>query len=107
MGSTAYTTFASALQRVGFTVPRPAVECDASYGTILAYIQRFNFLGLLPRTIASRSAAAGQLKILKLAMQMRLPPVAFICRRDRGDSAEIARIHRIVRAAAGVPPKNA
>lgn len=26
----------------------------------------------------------------------------FICRRDRGDSPEIARIHRIVRAAAGL-----
>jgi DNA-binding transcriptional LysR family regulator len=105
MGSTAYTTFAAALQREGLTVPRPAVECDASFATILAYIERFNFLGLLPRTIAARNAAAGNLKVLKLSMQMRLPPIAFICRRDRADSAEIARIRRIVRAAAGRSPR--
>ena len=105
MGSTAYSTFASALQRSGIAAPRPAVECDASYGTILVYIRRFNFLGLLPKTIASRDAAAGQLKILKVPLQMKLPPIAFICRRDRGDSPEIARIHRIVRAAAGLTPQ--
>jgi DNA-binding transcriptional LysR family regulator len=104
MGSTAYATFIAALQREGLGAPRPAVECDASFGTILAYIERFNFLGLLPRTIASHNAAAGQLKMLKLNLQMRLPPIAFICRRDRVDSAEIARIHRIVRASAGKPP---
>ena len=106
MGSTAYTTFAAALRREGLAAPRPAVECDASFGTILAYVGRFNFLGLLPRTIALRSAAAGQLKVLKLAMQMRLPPIAFICRRDRAGSAEIARLHAIVRAAAGQPSRD-
>lgn len=104
MGSTAYTIFASALQRIGVAVPRPAVECDASYGTIVTYIERFGFLGLLPKTLAARDAAAGRLKILKLPVQMRLPPVAFICRRDRSDAPEIRRIHRIVRAAAGLGP---
>jgi DNA-binding transcriptional LysR family regulator len=107
MGSTAYSTFAAALQREGLGVPRPAVECDASFGTILAFIERFGFLGLLPRTIAVRHAAAGNLKVLKLSMQIRLPPIAFICRRDRADSAEIVRIRRIVRAAAGRPPRGA
>jgi DNA-binding transcriptional LysR family regulator len=107
MGSTAYSIFASALQRIGLAAPRPAVECDASYGTILAYIVRFNFLGLLPKTIALRDAAAGQLKILKVPLQITLPPIAFICRRDRNDSPEIARIHRIVRAAAGLDAHDA
>jgi LysR family transcriptional regulator of gallate degradation len=104
-GSTAYATFAAALQQDGLAVPRAAVECDASFGTIIAYIERFNFLGLLPRTIALRNAATANLRVLKLAMQMRLPPIAFICRRDRADSAEIARFHRIVREAAGKPPR--
>jgi DNA-binding transcriptional LysR family regulator len=103
-GSTAYATFSAALQREGLAAPRPAVECDASFGTILAYVERFNFLGLLPRTIAARNAAAGQLKMLKLTMQMRLPPVAFICRRDRIRAPEVARLHAIARAAAGRPP---
>ena len=102
-GSTAYTIFAAALQRAGAAPPRPAVECDASYGTILAYIQRFGFLGLLPKTIALRDAAGGELKILNLPLQLRLPPIAFICRRERVDSPEINRIHGIVRAAAGAP----
>jgi len=103
-GSTAYTTFAAALRREGLAAPRPVVECDASFSTILAYIERFDFLGLLPRTIAARYAAAGQLKLLKLTMQMRLPPIAFICRRDRAEAPEIARFHAIVRSAAGLSP---
>ncbi|MGE0800077.1 MAG: LysR family transcriptional regulator [Lautropia sp.] len=105
VGSTAHTIFLSALQRASVVPPRPAVECDASYGTILAYVRRFGFVGLLPRTIALREAAVGPLTILKTPLRMELPPIAFICRRERIDSPEIARIHGIARAAAGLDPR--
>ena len=55
-------------------------------------------------TSRKADAAAGQLKLLKLTMQMRLPPIAFICRRDRAEAPEIARFHAIVRSAAGLSP---
>ena len=50
-------------------------------------------------TSREADAAASQLKLLKLTMQMRLPPIAFICRRDRAEAPEIARFHAIVRLA--------
>ena len=101
-GSTAHTTFIAALQRAGIAPPRPAVECDASYATILAYVRRFNFAGLLPKTIAVQEASTAPLRILSLPLRMKLPPIAFVCRRDRAESPEIARLHAIVRAAAGL-----
>lgn len=98
MGSTAHTICASALQILGSTAPRPAVECDASYGTIIAYIKRFGFLGLLPKTIASLEVSSGGLNIVKVPMQMKLPPIVFIWRRDRSSNPAVARIHEIVSA---------
>jgi DNA-binding transcriptional LysR family regulator len=101
-GTTAYTVFAEALRRVRAAPLRPAVECDASFGTIIAYVRRFNFVGLLPRTIALQEAAQGRLAILRLPIRMSFPPVAFVCRRERLGSPEVARFHRIVRSVAGV-----
>lgn len=103
--STSYVTFASALQRVGVAPPRPAVECDASYATILAFVQRFNFLGLLPKTIAQREVVNHRVKILGLPLRMKMPPISFICRRDRVKAPEIARLLAIVRAAVGLAPR--
>ncbi|HVL56396.1 MAG TPA: LysR family transcriptional regulator [Burkholderiaceae bacterium] len=99
-GTATRAAFAHALQQAGQTVPRPALETDASFGTLLSFVRQFGFLTLLPTSIAARHAREGTIRVIALKLPMRLPPLAFICLRERRDVPLIARFRRIVLATA-------
>lgn len=99
VGTSPYTELATALQLAGATPPKPALECDASFGTLIAYIRRFPLVGLLPASITADAALLGGLVPVRTPFTVGLPPHAFIARDERFDAAPIARFRQLVREA--------
>ena len=95
VGSSAYTVFAQAFQRAGVAPPRPAIECDASFGTLVTYLRRFNLVGMLPDAIANDPSVANGLVRVDTRFRADLPPLAFIARGERFEAPELARFREI------------
>jgi DNA-binding transcriptional LysR family regulator len=99
-GTVTRAAFALALQQLGLALPRAVLESDASFGTILSYVREFGLLALMPQTVALREAGLGTVRVLPVALEVRLPPLAFVCLRARAEEPDIARFRRIVTEAA-------
>lgn len=97
-GTVTRAALAEALQRVGLPLPPTALESDASFGTLLSFVREFGLLALVPGAVAERQGFGGGIRVLPVALDFRLPPLAFLCRRDRVDEPSLSRFRALVRA---------
>jgi len=100
-GTVTHTALTRALQELSLPLPPARLESDASFGTLLTYVNDFNLLALMPRSIAQREAAQGSVRILRVPLRLRMPPLALICLRSRAHEPDLKRFRAIVQGSAG------
>lgn len=95
-GTVSRTALTQMLQERSLPLPRARMESDASFGTLLNYVRDFGLLALMPRSVALKEAARGTISVLRVPLDLQLPPMSLLCLRNRADEPDLARFRSIV-----------
>ncbi|CCJ60031.1 LysR family transcriptional regulator [Bordetella bronchiseptica] len=87
----------------GLRPPVPKVEWLTS-ASRLTLVQKSNFLGICPASVAAELQQGGRLHVLPVNPRVPLPPISVVWRRTKGDIAEIMDMkNALIECAAAMP----
>ncbi len=105
--------FTNTFLRAGLAPPTPRIE-SLSIVSSMSLVQHAPYLTIAPSVVAQDWQLLGLLRVLPVAVDMSLSPIAFLCRRGNQTSAAVMRFEKVITDCAalvrspvsGKPPAN-